>query len=156
MRITKNMFNLGFLPFALAFFIFLSVCVYSLATEHMEAFKPESLFESVRAQLEQCKTKADVQLRFGPPKSSVASGKDFTLYFWDWAAFCMVMDWTNVCSGFTICVSNKDDVLYSWAPAWFGSVPKDIPALFGTKGPAPEQDMKLKDKEALYVHTPHE
>lgn len=114
----------------------------------MEAFKPEPLFfESVRAQLEQCETKADVQLRFGPPKSSVASVNDFTLYFWDWTPYCMVMDLTNVCSGFTICVSNNDDVMYTWAPSWFGSVPKDIPEIFYMNDLIPEDRSLASDKK---------
>lgn len=148
MRIVPKVLNLDFPSFLFSFFIVLSFCVYSLASEHMEAFIPEPpFFESVRAQLEQCKTKADVQLRFGPPQSSVASVNDFTLYFWDWTPYCMVMDWTNVCSGFTICVSNNDDVMYTWAPSWFGSVPKGIPVIFYMNDLTPEDSPLASGKE---------
>lgn len=83
--------------------------------------------ETLKAELAECKTGADVRARFG--ESSGRAGRKIGQHIesWDWTSRMLHQGVFTGCDGFTIRVETETDKLLSWSPSWLGEVPEDEP-----------------------------
>lgn len=90
--------------------------------------------ETLKAELAECKTGADVRARFG--ESSGRAGRKIGQHIesWDWTARMLHQGVFSGCNGFTIRVETETDKLLSWRPTWLNHVPPDEPSHYLVSG----------------------
>lgn len=84
--------------------------------------------ETLKTELADCKTGADVRARFGEPfhQEDRKNGRRYEA--WDWLERMLRQGVFTGCSGFSILVETETDKLLSWSPCWLGEVPGDEPS----------------------------
>ena len=84
--------------------------------------------ETLKAELADCKTGADVRARFGEPFHQAGRKIGQHIESWDWTSRMLHQGVFTGCDGFTIRVETETDKLLSWSPSWLGEVPEDEPS----------------------------
>ncbi len=84
--------------------------------------------ETLKAELADCKTGADVRARFGEPFHQAGRKNGQHIESWDWTSRMLHQGVFTGCDGFTIRVETETDKLLSWSPSWLGEVPEDEPS----------------------------
>ena len=90
--------------------------------------------ETLKAELAECKTGADVRARFGAHFHQEERKKGRRFAAWDLTDRMTAQGEFTGCSGFTILVETETDKLLSWSPSWLNDVPPDEPSRYLVSG----------------------
>ena len=118
-------------------FLFVFLSIFNFATRPVlrpvmdataRAILQYPSLETLKAELADCKTGADVHARFGEPMHRAERKKGQHIEDWDWTARMLHQGVFDGCNGFTIRVETETDKLLSWSPTWLNHVPPDEPS----------------------------
>ena len=100
--------------------------------------------ETLKSELADCKTGADVRARFGAPfhQAERKNGRRFAA--WDWTDRMTAQGEFTGCSGFTILVETETDKLLSWSPSWLNDVPPDEPSRYLVSGQEEPEESRAR------------
>lgn len=84
--------------------------------------------ETLKTELADCKTGADVRARFGEPFHQAERKNGQHIESWDWTSGMLHQGVFSGCAGFTIRVETETDKLLAWNPSWLGNILGDEPS----------------------------
>jgi hypothetical protein len=132
------------LAFLFVFFSIFQFVARSVPQPVMDAtvrtFLKYPSLETLKTELADCKTGADVLDRFGKPSFHAERENGRFFAAWDWIDRMTAQGEFTGCSGFNILVETETDKLLSWSPTWLNHVPRDEPSFYlvGEQGEAGE------------------
>ena len=100
----------------------------------VRAFLKYPSLETLKTELADCKTGADVRARFGEPSFHAERENGRFFASWDWIDRMTAQGEFTGCSGFNILVETETDKLLSWSPSWLNDVPPDEPSRYLVSG----------------------